>query len=96
MHESFLYFHVWILLLWSGDLLEILPETAQGVMIQLQGLWGCCLNLTISRVRPLNADNGQSARVKFCALSSNGNSCSKAEFLPSGLCDPSFSSVAQV
>lgn len=33
LHESFLYFCWWILLLWSGGLLEIPPETAQGVMI---------------------------------------------------------------
>lgn len=76
-------------------MLEILPETVQAVMIQLLGLWGCCLNFTISQVT-LNGDNGQSARVKFCALSSNGSSCSKAEFFPSDLCDPSFSSVGQV
>lgn len=86
----------WILLLWSCGLLEILIETVQSVMVQLLDLWGCCLNLIIiSWVRPLAWENGQSARVKFCALSSNGSRCSNAEFFPSHLCDPSFSSVGQ-
>lgn len=75
-------------------MLEILLETVQGVMIQPLDLWGCCFNLLVSGVRPLNGDNGQSARVQFCALSSHRSS--KAEFFPSDLCDPSFPSVEQV
>lgn len=73
-------------------MLEILLETVQGVMIQPLDLWG--LNLIISGVSPLNEDNGQSARVQVCALSSNRSS--EAEFFPCDLCDPSFPSVGQV